>query len=287
MPAAPVIPYVGFKGWQAQAIRGFADRIGQPFELFDPFFGGGGSLQALARHRRLARVEVSDIVPALCELWMWLLRDPDTFRGDVEGLLADFPLTTANFKKVRTEAVTDPVALLYVLLWGFNGLFRTNAKGECNVPMGKGSRQNNPQAALARVFDRSADIVAGLKKSDIYAYIEVASFDQAMARAMEPRRCRLPVLCYLDPPYVGGFAGYAGKWAQDDLDHLIACTTQMGRVRPGIYVLCGTPDNLSHLADEGWEVLYFDRKSRVSCDVSTRGTFKEAVALLDTMPRPT
>ena len=277
--ATPIIPWVGFKGWQREPIVELADRIPGPFELSDSFFGGGGSLQALAGHKRLARVEVGDASGPLCDLWEALLRDPGHLRIEIENLWDQAPPKT-HFYEVRKQAPTSAAALLYVLLWGFNGLMRFNLKGECNTPIGKGPRHDRPQEAIDRVFARAAELVAPLKRREVMTYIEEGSFEDAFA-AMVRRRYQPYVFSYSDPPFVGAFTGYSGRWTQAHLNSLVEAIEMSVKVRKGVYALAGTSENLAHLPDRGWAVQHFSRSSSVSCTSESRGQVVEALAVLE------
>lgn len=277
---SPIFPYVGFKGWQRGFIRQQADAMPEPFEVFDPFIGGGGSLQALAGHKKVTRFEVSDIMQPLTDLWRWLLRDPAGFREDFEALVNANPPSTEAYYRVREEAHEDPAAFLYVLLWGFNGLYRSNLKGRCNVPQGKGPRHLNPPAAVERVFVRAQELRDRLRAGDHHVYIETMPFEQAMAAASTPLRRRRPVLAYFDPPFVGTFTSYAGPWTQGHLDHLLRSVQAMASIRRGTYLVCGVPENFQGLDPKVWTVHQMNRKSSVSRSVDTRGDYAEAVAVV-------
>ena len=277
---SPIFPYVGFKGWQREFIRQQADAMPGPFELFDPFVGGGGSLQALACHKKAVRFEVSDIMQPLTDVWRWLLRDPEWFRRDLEALVKVSPPSTEAYYQVREEAHEDPAAFLYVLLWGFNGLYRSNLEGRCNVPQGKGPRRRDVPAAIERVFRRAEDLRRAVRAKDSYVYIETQPFEAAIEAAVDPKRCRMPVLAYFDPPFVGTFTSYAGPWSQEHLDHLLRSVQAMATMRKGIYMVCGVPQNFAQLDPEVWTVHRLSRKSSVSRDPSTRGDFAEAVAVV-------
>lgn len=283
MPS-PIIPYAGFKGWQADFVRSLVGRFnGQPFNVCDPFLGGGGYLQAVAGSKNLRDYVAGDMLEPLVRLWRRGLRfEADGLQEELRSLMSQYPLEALDesYYAVRERAPDNEVAFLYVLLWGFNGLYRTNLSGECNVPIGKGPRWKRPDDAIARVFDRLATLRRALDRIDTDVEVLHQPWPFTLERAAA-RGGRL--LGLFDPPYVGGFTSYAGRWDETDLGQLIEMVQIVAQAVPGVYLICGHEGAVEEMLSDRWEIHKLTRSSSISSDASTRGEVVEVAAVLDTL----
>lgn len=154
------------------------------------------------------RFILADVNAPLIALWQTVRDDPDQLIAD----LLKLPRTPEGYLKVRADgnAKTTPSTTLYLNLFAFNGLQRVNSKGHNNVPCDAVRLAKLDLDTVARnVLDvskalnhRPDDIIA----ADIIA----ADFETTMARASSGD------FVYCDPPYIGTFTGYSGRFDPDE-----------------------------------------------------------------------
>lgn len=194
-------PFLKWAGGKTQLLAQLEPHLPQKFRAYyEPFMGGAAVFFYLRRTRGDFPAWLNDWNPELVNCYA-ILRD------QVEALI---PLlrehraqhSKTHFYRVRALAPAElaPVAraarLIYLNKTCFNGLYRVNASGQFNVPLGS---NKNPRifdetnlravsAALQGVELRHGDFAAVLK----------------LARARD--------LIYFDPPYhteTNGFTSYA------------------------------------------------------------------------------
>jgi DNA adenine methylase len=99
-------------------------------------------------------------------------------------------------ERLNTEPGASPVDraawVFVVLMWGYNGLWRVNCKGEVNVSFGKPSKPGT----IPKLFD--GDHLRACSQALRSATLAVMDFEEQVRRA-EPGPGDL---IYLDPPYV-------------------------------------------------------------------------------------
>jgi DNA adenine methylase len=117
--------------------------------------------------------------------------------------------------------------LIYLNRTGYNGLFRQNAGGGLNVPMGAYSNPRIVDATLLRAVSTVLQ--------DSHVHIAQAPFDVALMRA------RAGDFVYCDPPYApvtatANFHAYTARGFQDD-DHDRLCALATTLAARGVQVL--------------------------------------------------
>lgn len=156
---------------------------------------------------RIGHMILADINAPLIALWQTVRDDPDQLIAD----LLKLPRTPEGYLKVRSDsnAKTTPATTLYLNLFAFNGLQRVNSRGHNNVPC--------DAVRLAKLdLDTVARNVLDVSKSlnhrpvDNAADIIAADFETTMARASSGD------FVYCDPPYIGTFTGYSGRFGVDE-----------------------------------------------------------------------
>ncbi len=168
------------------------------------------------------RVVIGDANPRLIGTLRNLRTRPEAVIGtlaaeasayaDAEDQRADFYTRRAQLNGMHPEALEASALFLFMLRAGFNGLWRENAKGECNTPWGdpltpptKGhsrSSKTRPLESLVRA-DELRTIAALLKRADIrLGDFEATSADLARGDCL-----------FCDPPYVDrtAFVGYSRR----------------------------------------------------------------------------
>lgn len=181
MRAKSFLKWVGSK---RQLLPEIGARMPATFgRYFEPFVGGG----SLFFDRRPKIAFLSDSNERLVRTYC-------AIRDDVEAvieLLSTYPYDKAFFEKMRAsdiDAECDVAVaawFIYINRAGFNGLYRVNAKGQCNVPFG---RYENPTICDAANLRACSQALEDVK-------IWHVDFE---------RVCALPIagdFVYLDPPY--------------------------------------------------------------------------------------
>lgn len=126
---APLVKWPGGKTTIAPRIAEHYDR---PLRYVSLFAGGLGDVMAIAPDRALLNDYWQPIVNLYQQIQKGL--EPIACEGTKEG----YYLARDKFNSRLGESTPEIANLLYYLLrTGFNGLVRTNSKGELNVPFGK------------------------------------------------------------------------------------------------------------------------------------------------------
>lgn len=180
----------------------------------EPFLGGGAMYFYLAKHAPPRRAFLSDALGDLITTYKTVAEDTRALVAALEELKREHSTETFYAVRDRFNAERDapPVLraawLIYLNKTCFNGLFRTNSKGEFNVPMGRYAAPaivDAPRLWAARTALRGASL-------------RRAEFDH-LERDAEPGD-----VIYFDPPYVpisasANFSAYADG-GFDDADQM-------------------------------------------------------------------
>lgn len=165
---------------------------------------------------RPTEYHVSDINSHLIRLWV---------ADDVESVIRDlrsFGRSLDDYRQVRIALnahTASPVAMLYLNLFAFNGLWRTNRAGHHNVP---------PDPARLQKYDLD-DVTTTLRTVSRLVHdvrFVCQGYDDALMSVSGGD------VVYCDPPYVGTFTAYDGGGFNDhmqlDLTDLIQRTVARG-----------------------------------------------------------
>ena len=181
---------------------------------YEPFVGGGAAYFAY-RAKIQGSVYLSDQNIDLINLYLIATARPEELldRFDEYVWLHDkesYYDVRAEFNAGQMDTVSQAAAFLYIVSFGFNGLWRVNAKGFCNVPYGGDGRHARDRE------DMMASILALGKASTFIRHGCFSKIKPAPA---------LGDLVYCDPPYTGTFTAYtADAWSkEDDLRLLAKC----------------------------------------------------------------
>lgn len=202
----PLLKWVGGKRQLLPRLRRFYPASFNRY--VEPFLGSGAVFFDLHRAGRLRDHEavLIDSNPDLIGCYESVRDDPDAVACALDRLAAAharggqahyYEVRDARFNPLRDErrspdgriAYTPELAamLIYLNRTGFNGLFRVNASGAFNVPVG---RYNRP-----RIADRARLLQVSRALSGPSVQLECASFERAAETA------RSGDFVYLDPPY--------------------------------------------------------------------------------------
>jgi DNA adenine methylase len=183
--------------------------FGPDDKLVELYAGGAALFWNLTSPTRPQRAVLVEASPYIRNLYEWIQADPSRVFQQLQRFsrLEESRLTLADtYSTVRSELNeveernTDLTAAqtLYLLCRCFNGLWRVNASGEMNTPVGKWKYEppRLPTEADLALFS------AALRKAEIMAnFYEAGEGD----------------VIFADPPYWGGFTAYtAGGFSWTD-----------------------------------------------------------------------
>jgi DNA adenine methylase len=210
----PFLKWAGGKAAIAARIQALLPRDAASRVYREPFLGGG----AMFFHLKPERAVLSDAVGDLILTYQVVSKSVGPLIKRLEALrethsAEQFYAIRERFNRERKAPKLERAAwLIYLNKTCFNGLFRTNSKGEFNVPVG---RYVNPRIVdpeklrLAAALLGTADLVH-------------APFDELLNVAEKGD------LIYMDPPYVplsktSSFSGYSeGVFTMADQARLAA-----------------------------------------------------------------
>ncbi len=152
--------------------------------------------------KAVSHLLLTDINEPLMALWRAVRDDPEMLLAELRSL----PRSPEGYLKVRSDsnAKTTPATTLYLNLVAFNGLQRVNSKGHNNVPCDAVRLAKLDLDAVWSVLEVSEALRQ--RPVDIIA----ADFEAAIAQASSGD------FVYCDPPYIGTFTGYSGRFGLDE-----------------------------------------------------------------------
>jgi DNA adenine methylase len=180
----PPRPFLKWAGGKSQLIQQYIPHFPKEYQTYyEPFLGGG----AIFFHLLPRRAMLTDINPALLNVY-------ECVRDRVEALIEmlqehershcfeHYYQTRSNHAGSNLERAAR---LIYLNKTCFNGLYRENAKGEFNVPMGKYKNPAVGQIELLRSVSKTLQTVT----------IGIQPFDEVVNQATPHD------FVYFDPPY--------------------------------------------------------------------------------------
>ncbi len=189
--AAKARPFIKWAGGKARLIEQYKPFLPSEFDRYhEPFLGGGALFFHLAPQlsRQRKSAFLSDLNPALVNVYRCVRNQVD----DVIAQLAVYQRSHGEqqYYAVRSQLPTDPVQraarFIYLNKTCYNGLYRENAKGLFNVPMG---RYQNPKIC-------TPDLLHAASAALQIAEIAERPFSSVLDYADDRRD-----FVYFDPPY--------------------------------------------------------------------------------------
>lgn len=188
----------------------------EKYTYIELFGGGGSSWLFVLQHYSPKRVIVNDINPNVINLWRCIQNYPIALCEELESIVSNYLYfdwdgrkkffldlrKSFNEKKDLLTGINTDVRMaaefLFLNKTCFNGLWRTNSKGEFNTPFGKPTNlDRNPN-----IYDKNNIILLSNWVKDVefvcVDYKDVIGDD-----------VNGDVLVYMDPPYRGTWTDYS------------------------------------------------------------------------------
>lgn len=265
-------PFLKWVGGKTQLLGQLAPLL--PIELkqanikryVEPFIGGGAMFFDLTQTFELEESVISDksdelilayrTVAADVEAVIALLRemrriytrlsaeDQDTFYYELRTAF-NTSRSLINFSEFDSTWTTRTAQLLFLNHTCFNGLFRTNAKNEFNVPFGK---YRNPHLYDESTLKEASEL---LRRTEIYC----GDFEAVEAYVDER------TFIYLDPPYrpiskTASFNGYVRADFGDDEQVRLAAFFRRLHEKGAKVMLSNSDPKNENKTDDFFEELY-------------------------------
>lgn len=253
-------PFIKWAGGKRQLVDRLLPIVARRLtgRYLEPFLGGGAVAVHLASDHRLRDVQIvaSDVCAELVTTWRVVIDQPLVLGQLLERLAETH--SERMYYQVRSVSPTldlDVAArFIYLNKMGYNGLYRVNASGGFNVPLGRGRPSSIPTRealhALASKLGRRCQVDC----RDFEATIDEAQRGDVV---------------YADPPYDGTFS-YSSKFGDADRARLALA---LGRaVDRGASVVATDADTpyVRALYDSWARVELIGERRRVSCKSTER-----------------
>jgi DNA adenine methylase len=191
----------------------------------EPFLGGA----AIALDLGMPRMLLGDACQPLITMYQAVVKFPDAVDLELRTLV-ERGTDEESYYRVRAKTSRSHVAIaarfIYINKLGFNGLYRENSQGLCNVPYGKDPNKGLPTLehirAVANAFKTSEILVQGAL--------------QTIARAQRGD------VIYADPPYLATFSNYTAGGFNDDAHATLAQALRAAHAR-GVMVVASNTDH--------------------------------------------
>ena len=258
-------PFLKNIGGKRQLIRELSARVPAQFDTYHEKFVGGGALFFwLQAQDRITKAILSDTNSRLIRTYIAVRDNVESVISAVQKMKTD----RDSFYAIRSQAPDDgtdvDVAAWYVLInrAGFNGLYRENKQGKCNVPYG------TPRAKLidADVFRESSRALQGVDiRCEDFAATPPSTGD----------------FVYMDPPYwpknktTAKFTSYTAKgFGPEDQTRLRDYAAEL-RAK-GVHVLLSNSDvdETRNLYD-GFDIASVGARRAINSRVERRGRVPE------------
>lgn len=191
-------PFLKWAGGKQRLVKELLQNVPESYgTYFEPFIGAGSLFLAL----RPKSAVIGDMNIELVATYAGIQRDPEK----VIDYLKTYKNTKDDYCKIRDSFPSSfeeqAARMIYINKCGFNGLYRVNKNGKCNVAYGKRVNPNYDFENIREVGHFLKNETKPILMSGDYKKILpfVGSGD----------------FIYLDPPYYKTFAGYTSVMFTD------------------------------------------------------------------------
>ena len=204
----------------------------EKYTYIELFGGGGSSWLFVLQNYRPKRVIVNDINPNVINLWRCIQNYPIALCQELESIVSNYLYfdwdgrkefflnlrKSFNEKKDLLTGINTDVRMaaefLFLNKTCFNGLWRTNSKGEFNTPFGKPTNLNKEP----NIYDKNNIIL-------LSEWIKGVEFTCRDYKDVIDDDVTGDVLVYMDPPYRGTWTDYSkesfGEQEQIELSYFM------------------------------------------------------------------
>lgn len=270
--AQPFLKWVGGKGQLlAQFDEFFPADVARYFE---PFIGGGAVFFHLKRRFPRMRAFLRDINAELINTYLAVRDYPRELMGRLDQHAARFRaarekyyyLVRAQHHLPAAEIVERAARMIFLNKTCFNGLWRVNARGEFNVPVGSNKKPG--------LYDEENILAASRALEG--AHLGVQDFRDTLSET------RAGDFVYVDPPYVpvsatASFTSYTkedfGEGEQRELRAVFADAARRG----ARLMLSNSDTPLIRRLYREFQIHTVQARRAINCDGSKRGEVNEVV----------
>lgn len=270
-------PFLKWVGGKAQLLDKFdAFFPAQVGRYFEPFIGGGAVFFHLKHRFPQMRAFLRDINPELINTYLAVRDFPQELMRRLSDHAARFRANReiyyyevrAQHNLPQREVVARAARMIFLNKTCFNGLWRVNARGEFNVPIGS---HKNPA-----LYDRENILAASRALEGVH--LAVQDFRVTIG---ETRRGDF---AYIDPPYypvslTANFTSYAkedfGVEEQNELHAVCA-----GAAARGVRLMLSNSDvPFIRRLYRDFQIHTVQARRAINCDGTKRGEINEVVVL--------
>jgi DNA adenine methylase len=252
-------PFLKYTGGKTRLLPELLPRVPGGFtRLISPFFGGGALELAIAPKKAILADANPELINAL-----QVIRD---FPYTLIEYLSHHAYSPEYYLDLRGKRTTDPVKrasrYIYLSKCGFNGVQRTNKKGENNVPFGKHKSrpdwvQRDKILAISRYLNKNEIEIAN---SDFEAIIDCSTEGDFL---------------YLDPPYHGTHTAYVAAGFTEKDQIRLKETVNRANNRGSKFLLSSSDTDFIRSLWQDYKIEEVTVRRSVSRDASTRGEVTE------------
>lgn len=267
-------PFVKWVGGKRQLVNELKKLMPKKYNRYiEPFIGGGALFFDLKPKNAL----IGDYNNELVNLYRIIQKKPIDLIEYVKRHKNEsdyyYGLRALDRDNERFELLTDverASRFLYLNKSGFNGLYRVNQKGQCNVPFG---RYKNPKY---------------LDEDNILNCSKLLQNTQLFSGDFENVKSEIKKgdFIYLDPPYApltatAGFTAYTDKGFDDEMQlRLREFCDYIDDVDAYFMLSNSYCDFILNLYNvNGYNIHTVDAKRNINCKGDGRGKVKEVVAI--------
>lgn len=262
--------------------------------LIEPFVGGG----SVFMNTDYDRYALCDSNAALINFYQHLTYNTAAlidlawkfFKGGntpeaYEGNRKTFNEITLSHDKSRSQYLEWAALFLYLNRHGFNGVYRTNLKGEFNVPFGKYDQPYYPYVEMRLFAEKARDTGTRFVCSDFRTTLRALTgiCPDISFHTSKPG----DAVIYCDPPYLplsdkDSFTHYNGKsFTENDHRALVAHLIEAERFYGVKSVISNSDTEATRAIYSPFRLHKLDVKRSVSASTKGRKTAPEVIGVLD------
>ncbi len=264
-------PFLKYAGSKRRLLPQLLPHLPLRGRLVEPFVGAGSVFLGSDYSRYL----LNDANPDLVAMWTAIKERPREYANQAAAFFQETTCSETAYAAIRREfnetndRYERALRLPYLNKHGFNGLFRTNSKGDFNVPWG--CKKVPPafpweEIALAAKKLERCSLLSG----DFSIALEMSGFGDAV---------------YCDPPYLASeeglsFTGYTRQgFSLHDQVRLVKCA-RLAAERGATVLISNHDTELARKVYEGFEIHSLSVRRSIAATCASRGDRHELLAIL-------